>query len=88
MVVSEQWTYTLNNSTIVINQNYSFTILSILATTGTTTITSTLTRNGTASTPITLNEGQSLTITGGSDGNNIIDGVTISTGGIASLIAI
>ncbi len=88
MIVSEQWTYTLNNNTIVIDQNFSFTMLSILASSGTTTVTSTAVRNTIAPTPIVLSEGQSLTITGGSDGNNIIDGVTITTGGLTSLIGI
>lgn len=88
MIVSQQWTYSLNNNTIVIDQNFSFTMLSILASSGSTVVSTTLVSNGILPTPITLQEGQSLTITGGSDGNNLIDGITISTAGITSLIAL
>jgi hypothetical protein len=87
MVLSNQWTYTLSNSTINITQNFAFTVISILATTGTTTVLCSLQSNGIPPTPITLSEGQSLTIGSGDSSSNLLDGITITTAGVTSLIA-
>lgn len=85
-VVSKCWTYDLTNSSITITSDFSFTILSILASSGTVSILGAKIANGIPSNPITLQEGQALTISDG-DGSVIpIDGITIITTGTASLI--
>jgi hypothetical protein len=86
-IVSKSWTYALNNSTILINQDYGFSIISILATTGTCVITGELIANGIPSAPITLAEGQAVTISSGEDATMPIAGITISTAGVASIVA-
>lgn len=86
-IVSNSWTYTLNNNTLVIDQNYGFNIVSILATTGSCTITGSLIANGVPAAPITLQEGQAVTISSGEDSTLIMSGITITTGGVASIVA-
>lgn len=86
-VVSNSWTQALNNGTLTIDQNYGFSIISILATTGTCTITGSLIANGVASTPITLAEGQAVTISSGEDSTLPVAGITITTAGTASIVA-
>ena len=86
-IVSNSWTYTLNNGTLVIDQNYGFSIMSILATGGSCTVTGSLLANGTPSAPITLSEGQAVTISSGDDATMPISGITITTAGIASIVA-
>ena len=86
-IVSNSWTYTLNNNSLVIDQNFGFTIISILATTGPVTITGSLVANSTPSTPITLQEGQALTISSGEDATMPISGIIITTAGVASIVA-
>ena len=86
-IVSNSWTYTLTNNTLVIDQNYGFSIISILATAGTCTITGSLVANGVPSAPINLEEGQAITISSGEDATMPISGLTITTGGIVSIAA-
>ena len=85
-VVSKCWTYDVTNSTLTITSDFAFTILSILASSGTVSVLGAKIANGIPSTPIVLQEGQALTISDG-DGSVIpIDGITIITTGTASLI--
>jgi hypothetical protein len=86
-IVSNSWTYTLNNNTLVIDKNYGFTIVSILATTGACTVTGSLVANGTPSAPIILAEGQAVNISSGEDATMPVDGITITTAGVASIVA-
>jgi hypothetical protein len=85
-VVSKSWTYTLVSDSILVDSDFGFTIISILCTSGTTTVLGGTAANGLASTPITLSEGQSLTINSGSA--SLISGITIdASSGAANIIA-
>jgi hypothetical protein len=76
-VLSNIWTYTLSSDSLLIDDSFGFTIISVLCTAGTVTITGSLTRGGIASTPISLSQGQGITISGGVDSTIIITGTTI-----------
>jgi hypothetical protein len=76
-VLSNIWTYTLSSESLYVDDTFGFTIISVLATSGSVIITGSLTRGGLASTPITLTQGQGVTISGGNDSTIIISGTTI-----------
>jgi hypothetical protein len=85
-VLSNIWTYTLTSNSIFIDDTFGFTIISVLCTTGSVSITGSLTRGGFASTPIILLQGQGITISGGSVSTIIISDITIdATSGTAIL---
>ena len=85
-IVSNIWTYELSSDSIYIDDSFGFTVISVLCTTGSVSILGSLTRGGLASAPITLTQGQGITISGGSDSTIIISGTTIdATSGTAIL---
>jgi hypothetical protein len=85
-IVSKSWTYSLSIGTITIDESYNLNILSILATSGSVTITGGRAANGIAPAPITLAEGQAVTISSGNDNTLPISDIIITTAGTASLI--
>lgn len=85
-VVSKSWTYQIVNDSLIITSDFGFTIVSVLASSGTVTIIGSKIANGIPSAPIVLQEGQGITISDGDNSTIPIDGITIITTGIASLI--
>lgn len=76
-ITSQVWTKNLTSGQLVIDASYGFTVLSILALSGATgTIQGSLTRAGSASDALALQEGIPLTIT--SAGNYPLDEITIN----------
>ena len=85
-VVSKSWTYSLVSDSILIDSDFGFTIVSILCISGSTTVLGGVAANGIASVPISLAEGQSITINSGSA--SLISGITIdASSGAANIIA-
>ncbi len=83
MIVSKCWTYELSGGSLTITENNNLTKISILATLNDTVVTGDLVSGGLLPGPITLAQGQAVTIT---DGINILSGITITTAGKTSLI--
>lgn len=71
---------------MTITENNNLTVLSILASSGPVTITGSKMSGASAPAPITLLQGQAVTINGGKDETLLITGVTITTAGTANLI--
>lgn len=86
-IVSRSWTQNVVTSTLTITSDYSFTIISILASAGAVTITGSLSANGTPSAPIVLQQGQCVTISSGADSTIPLDGITITAAGTAIIVA-
>jgi hypothetical protein len=84
MITSNVWTYTLTSSTITIDETFDLVVLSILATSGSCTIIGSLTASGLPSQSITLNEGQSLTVSS-SSGSALLSGIEITSSGTTVL---
>ena len=78
------WTKTITTGSITIDSNYDFQVLSILATTGTTSITGDLFAVS-GSDAITLQQGQALNLN--TQGVSPLSGITITTLGTVSLVA-
>lgn len=70
------WTYTLTDDTLVIDDTFSLTVLSVLVTAGTATILGSMTAS-VASQAVGLAEGQGLTISSGENSRNCLNGITI-----------
>ena len=84
-IVSKSWTYTLTSDSLLIDSSFGFIVVSILCSSGVVTILGDNTGVPTAPTPITLAEGQSITINSGSA--SILGGLTIdATSGEASVV--
>ncbi len=84
-ITQKFWTYEMNSATLLIDETFSLTSLSIICTAGVGTVTGNITAGGIPSTSITLNVGMPITIY--SDSNNIISGLFIDgSGGNISLI--
>jgi hypothetical protein len=81
-ITSQIWTYTLTSSTVVIDESFGLVVLSILVTSGSCVITGSRPSGGLPPTPITLTQGQSMTIT--SEGE-LLGGTTITSSGTTVL---
>ena len=86
MIVVKTWTYNLVNSTIVIDENYGLTSLSILLTSGSGSVTGSLSANGIASQPLALTVGQPLNISSGLSSQIILGALTITANGTIEII--
>lgn len=73
------WTYTLTNDSLSVAASDNAVRLSVICRLGTITVAGSGTFKSIASDPVTLNEGQGVTITA-SVVSNPIDGVTIDAG--------
>ena len=73
------WTYTLTNDSLTVSAANNAVRLSVICRLGTITVAGSGTFQGIASDPVTLNEGQGVTVTA-SVVSNPIDGVTIDAG--------
>jgi len=88
MGATNVWTYTLTNSSLTINASDNALRLSVISRLGTISVQGSGSFKGIASDPVSLNEGQGVTISA-SVTSNPIDGVTITagtTGDIAEII--
>lgn len=84
-ITQKFWTYELGGGTLMIDETYQFTSLSVICTAGVGTIKGTVIAGGVPSTSITLNVGMPITIH--SDSNNLISGLEIDgSGGQISII--
>ena len=84
------WTNSLGaGGELEITSDFGFTTVSVIASGGTCTLNCNKIANGIASTPITLQDGQSITINSGNNETNIIDYIIINPDGTctASIIA-
>lgn len=79
MGATNVWTYTLTNSSLSITSSDNAVRLSVICRLGTISVAGSGSFKGIASDPITLNEGQGVTLTA-SVTSNPIDGVTITAG--------
>jgi hypothetical protein len=77
------WTKTITTGSITVDGNYDFQVLSILATTGTTTVLGDLFAVS-GSDAITLQQGQALNLN--TNGASPLSGITITTLGTVSLV--
>lgn len=84
-ITQKLWTRQISNTTLLIDENYGLTAVSIILNSGTGTIVGgTVLSNGVASTPINLIIGQPITLL--SDSNNPLAGITITTTGVVAII--
>ena len=79
MGATNVWTYTLTNDSLSVSSIDNAVRLSVICRLGTITVNGSGSFQGIASDPVTLNEGQGVTLTG-SALSNPIDGVTIDAG--------
>lgn len=79
------WTYSLVNSSITIDSSLGLTAISILATSGSVSITGSGIAGALQSDTIVLLEGQGLTLSVGENTRLVLTGITISTSGNAAL---
>jgi hypothetical protein len=85
MITQNLWTYELSNATIVIDDSYGLTAISLVLNSGTGTLLGGASlNNGAVSTQIDLVVGQPLSIP--SQGGANLDNITITTTGIVSII--
>ncbi len=80
------FTQTYSSTTVVFNETYGFTTINFNVKTGTATITGSLASNGVPSNAITLNPGESFTLT--SSTNLILTGITLTCTGDIRVTAI
>lgn len=88
MGATSVWTQTLTNDSLTINSADNAVRLSVMCRQGTITVNGSSVFKGLSSDPVTLNEGQGLTLTA-TVVTNPIDGVTIvagTSGDIAELV--
>jgi hypothetical protein len=88
MGATNVWTYTLTDDSLSVSSSDNAVRLSVICRLGTITVNGSGSFQGIASDPVTLNEGQGVTVTA-SVVSNPIDGVTIdagSSGDIAEII--
>jgi hypothetical protein len=86
MIVIKTWTYNLVNDTLIVNENFGLTNLSILLTSGTGSVTGSLAANGLPSQPLTLTIGQPLNISSGASSQIILGELTMTTTGTIEII--
>lgn len=86
MIVVKTWTYNLVNDTLVVNEDFGLTNISILLTSGTGSVTGSLAANGLQSQPLTLTIGQPLNISSGASSQIILGELTITTTGTIEII--
>ena len=79
MGATNVWTYTLTNDSLSVSSSDNAVRLSVICRLGTITVNGSGSFQGIASDPVTLKEGQGVTLTG-SALSNPIDGVTIDAG--------
>ena len=79
MGATNVWTYTLTNNSLTISAANNAVRLSVISRLGTITVAGSGSFQGIASDPVSLNEGQGVTITA-TTVSNPIDGVTITAG--------
>jgi hypothetical protein len=79
MGATNVWTYTLTNNSLTISAANNAVRLSVISRLGTITVAGSGSFQGIASDPVSLNEGQGLTVTA-TTVSNPIDGVTITAG--------
>ena len=79
MGATNVWTYTLTNNSLSVETSDNAVRLSVICRLGTITVAGSGTFKSIASDPVTLNEGQGVTVTA-SVVSNPIDGVTITAG--------
>ena len=85
MITQNLWTYELSNATIVIDNSYGLTAISLVLLSGTGTMLGGASlNNGAISTQISLVVGQPLTIPSQSGAN--LNNLTITTTGIVNII--
>jgi hypothetical protein len=81
------WTKQLSSTSLTITQDYGFTAVSILCTSGTITVLGTLTGVPVAPDAFTLSAGQGVNIGGGDGSTLIIESITINAAsGVAAII--
>lgn len=81
------WSSSVTNGTLIIDENYGFSVISVILQSGTGTIEGNLTTiNGIPSTPIALTIGQAVTINTGS-AQLIQDYLKITTTGTVLILA-
>lgn len=80
----EFWTYELSADTITITQDMGLTALSFVLVSGNGTYQGSAKAGSIVSTPISMTQGQPITIT--TDSNNPISNWTITTDGVVSII--
>jgi hypothetical protein len=84
-ITQKLWTRQISNTTLLIDENYGLTAVSIILNSGTGTIVGgAILSNGVTSTPINLVIGQPITLL--SDSNNPLAGITITTTGVVAII--
>lgn len=84
-ITASFWTYTLTNSTIVIDTTYNLSQISFELVSGAATFTGTAQAGSTPSAPISLVEGNPITLSSASP--NLITGITITaTVGVVVII--
>jgi hypothetical protein len=81
-ITSQIWTYTLTSDTIVIDESLGLVVLSVLVTSGSCVIEGSRPAGTFTHTPITLTQGQGMTIT--SEGQ-LLAGTTIVSSGTTIL---
>jgi len=86
MIAQKIWTYEINNSSLLIDQSFSLTKLSIVLMSGTGTITGTEICGGIPSSTINLVAGMPVLVTG--DGSTPIADYLIATTGVVALIGV
>jgi hypothetical protein len=86
MIVTKTWTYNLVNNTLIIDETFGLTNLSILLTSGTGSVTGSLASGGLPSQPLALTIGQPLNISSGSSSQIILGTLTVTTGGTIEII--
>lgn len=79
MGATNVWTYTLTNNSLTISAANNAVRLSVISRLGTISVAGSGSFQGIASDPVSLNEGQGVTITA-TTVSNPIDGVTITAG--------
>lgn len=80
------WTQTYTSQTITFDESWGFTSMNFCVLTGTATISGSLASNGVASTPITLNKGESYDLS--TKTTLILTGITFTCAGDTRVTAI
>lgn len=85
-IESKIWTYQLSSTSLTIDGSFDFTVLSILCTAGDVVVTGDLVAGGLPSSPITLSQGQGITLTSGNNNNIVLSNIIVdAAGGVAAI---
>lgn len=84
VIVKKIWTQTLTASTLIIDETYGLTTVSLILISGTGSVTGSGFAGSISSTPISLSVGVGFNV--GSGSNALLDGVTITTTGVIALV--